>query len=131
MDMRRKLLLVRICFGVSLLAALPTASCGELPSHDAIAGAPELKANAEDLEHTIVTPHLEHVIPADTNVLWCGTFQLAWNELCDLAGGPVEMEPTSALVEALNRQTTSKQDLDKSSYVAVAGLAGVAFGQMC
>jgi hypothetical protein len=33
------------------------------------------------------------------------------------------MEPASPLAQVLNRQTTTKQDLDKSSYVAVAGLA--------
>jgi hypothetical protein len=73
--------------------------------------------------HTIVSPHLEQEIPAQTNVLWCGTFQLAWNELCDLSEGPVELEPALTMAEVLNRQATSKQDLDKSSYVAVAGLA--------
>lgn len=123
MGMRGKSFLAGICFTAICLAATPKALGGEARSHDEIAGQPALQANAEDLEHTIVTPHLEQAIPAETNVLWCGTFQLAWNELCDLSGGPVELESASSMAEVLNRQTTSKQDLDKSSYVAMAGLA--------
>jgi hypothetical protein len=123
MDTRRHLLFAQICLTAVVLAGTPRAVGGEAPSHDAIAGEPALKANAEDLEHTIVTPHLEQEIPAQTNVLWCGTFQLAWNELCDLSSGSVKLEPASTTAEVLNRQTTSKHDLDKSSYVAMAGLA--------
>jgi hypothetical protein len=123
MSMCFRPLLVGICFAAIALTATPSALGGEARSHDEIAGNPALQANAEDLEHTIVTPHLEHGIPAKTNVLWCGTFQLAWNELCDLSGEPVELEPASTMAEVLNRQTTTRQDLDKSSYVAKAGLA--------
>lgn len=123
MDSRCNLLLAPICFIAVVLTGTPRALGGEARSHDAVAGEPALKADAEDLKHTIVTPHLEHAIPAKTNVLWCGTFQLAWNELCDLSDGQVELEPASTMAELLNRQTTSKQDLDNSSYVAMAGLA--------
>lgn len=38
---------------------------------------PDLNVNAEELKHTIITPHLEQEITSGTNVLWCNTFQLA------------------------------------------------------
>ena len=92
-------------------------------SHAENVGEPDLKANAVELKHTIITPHLEQNIVTGTNVLWCNTFQLAWNELCDLTGGPIVMEPTPLMVSILNKRTASKEDLDEASYVAMAGLA--------
>ena len=84
---------------------------------------PDLKVRVEDLKHTVVTTHLEQEIPTETNVLWCITFQLAWNELNDLTGGTVQMESAPPIVSILNKQATSKNDLDEDSYVAAAGLA--------
>jgi hypothetical protein len=66
---------------------------------------------------------MEQAIPPGTNVLWCDTFQLAWNELCGLAGGPVEIQGGSPLAGLLNKRAATKEDLDAESYVAMAGLA--------
>ena len=45
-------------------------------------------ANAADLQCTVVTPHLQFplqsAVGTQQNVLWCSSFQLAWNELCGL-----------------------------------------------
>ena len=68
-----------------------------------------------------MTPHLEQEIKPGQNVLWCSTFQLAWNELRTLAGGDIQMENAPPIVAALNRGTASKADLDEASYVAMAG----------
>ena len=83
-----------------------------------------LVATAEELRHTIITPHLEQAITGDANVLWCSTFQLAWNELCELAGGDVHMERESPMMGLLNRRAATKRDLDEESYVAAAGIIG-------
>lgn len=83
---------------------------------------PYVKANANDLRTTIVTPHMEQAMTPGRNILWCSTFQLAWNELKGLAGGPLRLNPRSQLADVLNRQTASKADLDDASYVAKAGL---------
>lgn len=90
-------------------------------SHDKIAGKPDLKAKASELKSTIVTPHLEQKIEEGKNVLWCGTFQLAWNEFCDLVGEPVKIKPSSKIVDILNKRKTTKADLDEKDYVAMAG----------
>ncbi len=83
---------------------------------------PPLKANADNLKATIVTPHLEQEIVPGKNILWCSTFQLAWNELSDVVGGPVTMAPPSPMADILNKRTATKADLDDASYVAMAGL---------
>jgi hypothetical protein len=108
---------------VGVLATSLVASAAETKTHARVAGRPDLKANAKDLKHTIVTPHLEQKISAGMNVLWCSTFQLAWNELCELTGGTVDMKPSPPMATNLNKKTASKNDLDEDSYVAVAGLA--------
>lgn len=116
--------------GAFVLMACTFVACSEngnqkgRPTHDEIGGKPDLKANAADLKHTIVTPHLECRIEPGKNVLWCTTFQLAWNELCDLSGGPISMESAPPMVAVLNKRTASKDDLDEASYVALAGLRG-------
>jgi hypothetical protein len=92
--------------------------------HDAIAGRAAI--DIIDVEHskTIVTPTLDCAISPGTNVLWCATMQLAWDQLCNLAGGPVELTPHAALCDALNKSPFNTNNLCPGSYVAVAG-----FGQ--
>ncbi len=84
-------------------------------------GSPLRRLDAESLKGTIVTPHLECAIRGDKNVLWCATFQVAWNELCDLLGGPIKSRGPQEMVEALNRKAVTRADLDETSCVAMAG----------
>src|SRR5262249_40904169 len=46
-----------------------------------------LKGQATAFKGTYVTPHLDTKLGPGTNIVWCGTFQLAWNEACSLMGG--------------------------------------------
>ncbi len=92
-------------------------------THAELAGNTDLNVKAEDLKNTIVTPHFYTRIEQGKNILWCNTFQLAWNELYELAGGPIMMESAPPMVRILNKKTTTKDDLDEASYIAMAGLA--------
>ncbi len=92
-----------------------------LPFNNYDVGPAYLTANAIDLKKTIVTPHLEQDILPGKNILWCATMQLAWNELYDINKGPINLVPRCNLADILNRRTTTKGDLDKNSYVAMAG----------
>jgi hypothetical protein len=107
---------VVVLFGVS--------SCADLQggSHDtAFSEEGLITAEAGDLRGTVVSPHLE-VALGDRNVLWCGTFQLAWNEACGLAGGKLRFRDRAPdAVEVLNRKTFERGDLDDASFVALAG----------
>jgi len=81
--------------------------------------------DAASLGKTIVSPHLEQAIVPGKNVLWCGTFQLAWNEACQLAGGDLPSSGEQPLmIAALNKHSFTRESLDDSSYVAMAGFAG-------
>ncbi len=57
-------------------------------------------------------------------MLWCGTFQLAWNEMCELLGEDPSAEGGPPMVAILNRKSFTKDQLDEESYYAVAGIVG-------
>ena len=90
-------------------------------THSEIAGPAVLKGSADKLKLTVVTAHLEQEIEAGKNVLWCATAQIAWNELCDLIGGPVHLKNEPKMVPVLNKRIVTREDLDPASYIAMAG----------
>lgn len=100
-------------FGISALSSQKAERAN--PAH--------LKANVSNLAHTVISPTLTAPITEETNVIWCGTFQLAWNELCSLAGGEIRMANENAVVAQLNGRSLGAQDLDESTYIATAALA--------
>lgn len=84
--------------------------------------APWPVAPAEPTPDTIVTPFLEHPIRPGENVLWCATFQMAWDRLKELNGGPLETTPGSATVTMLNRGAVARGDIPQSGALSAAGL---------
>ena len=112
-----------------LCSALVCASCDRTRGSGAVqepvaVERAALCADARDLKDTIVTPHLEQRIDPGKNVLWCATFQLAWNELIRFNGGPVQLRSEPAMVRVLNRGRNIDFKLDRASYVARAGVVG-------
>jgi hypothetical protein len=104
-------------FGVSSCVDLPSESHDRAFSEEGL-----IRADAASLRATVVSPHLDAVLPRDENVLWCGTFQLAWNEVCGLAGGKLQFRDKAPDgVEVLNRKTFERGNLDDASFVALAG----------
>lgn len=83
-----------------------------------------LRADAAQLRLTVVTPHLETPIEEGRNVLWCGTFQLAWNEVCALIGEDVHFATDPPMVAALNRRSFTRDHVDTASHVSLAGYVG-------
>lgn len=97
----------------SLRAAGPTHA--EAFSDDGL-----LKADFNNLKTTSVTVNPNVPLVPGRNVLWCGTFQLAWNEAIGLVGEKLNFVDQPPLVILLNQQDFTKQELDASSYVAIA-----------
>ena len=105
-----------------VLIALGTGSQGGPRNwQSAISGEQTLKTAAEKLKATYITPHLNAGLGGGTNVLWCGTMQLAWNEACDLVGGELHFDQDHPMVTALNQRSFTKESMDEASYVAMAG----------
>lgn len=61
---------------------------------------------------------------SEADIIWCGTFQLAWNELMDYVGGNVEFEGIEKfIVGELNERKFTKDMLSENSYYVKMGKA--------
>ncbi len=81
-----------------------------------------LRADSKDLKHTIITSHLEAKIVPGKNLIYCSTFQLAWNELRDkIHKEDIRLEDEPPMVKILNKKLTTKADLSDDCYLAMAG----------
>lgn len=107
-------------------AAMALGSFEPPKSHDAQLGRASLvAADADnDLKLTVVGGAISQPLEKGKNLLWCGTFQYAWNELGNVmngAPGPLTVAEAPRLAEWLNAGKTSTADLDADSYVAMGG----------
>ncbi len=83
---------------------------------------PTFAGDSNSLEHTVVIPTLDTAAPEGKNVVWCSSFQLAWNEIRDnVVGGPVRVAGAEEVAARLNDAKPSGHDLDPRSYYAAAG----------
>lgn len=84
---------------------------------------PLTTVRSADLARTDIVPTLDSPLPAGKNVIWCASFQLAWNELRDsLAKGPVKADGAAQAIERLNSSPVSKKDVGFNPHFAAAGL---------
>ncbi len=83
-----------------------------------------LVAKSTELKRTVITPHLDCPVEAGKNVLYCATFQLAWNEFKALAGKDVFWRKPCAMADRLDAGVVGKGDLSPGSFVAMAGTLG-------
>jgi hypothetical protein len=87
-----------------------------------------LVVDSSALKRTVVVATDRARMPEGKNVLWCASFQLAWDAFRrDLLGGaPVRLAPPAppAEVLALNAEPFPPGDLDPSAFLAMAGRGG-------
>jgi hypothetical protein len=89
-------------------------------THDDLAGEPFLRAASASLGRTRVEATLDVPLSDGKNVLYAGTFGLAWAALEALAGGPAEIEGVPGFGERVRRAACGPEDLDEEAYVARA-----------
>lgn len=72
---------------------------------------------------SLVTAHLETEVASGNNLLYCATFQVAWNQLMDdiLEGHPLELAGDPEIARALNKRLVGRQDIAEDCYLAMAG----------
>jgi hypothetical protein len=73
---------------------------------------------------TVITPYLEENIRPDVNIVWCATFQMAWDKLKGIEGGPVKTSSETNAVSMLNRESIDQACLPQCGAMSVAGLVG-------
>ncbi len=86
-------------------------------------GVTSLRPSSTDGITTVLT--LEDKIQTDT--IWCGTFQLIWNDLKnDLAKQDIIFNPQLEVVENLNKETFNTNDISDSYYYKKIGTPSIA-----
>jgi hypothetical protein len=103
--------------------------CGPKNWHASFRREKLAQGNVDAFKKTFITPHMETEIHSGTNLLWCGTFQLAWNEACKRSGGDLQLAGLGSesplqhpMAAALNQHAFTRDCIDDASYVAMAGL---------
>ncbi len=80
------------------------------------------EVDSETLKSTKLTPVLDTPINTDENLIFCSTFQTAWNELCNkYIKGTLEIEEAPDYVEKLNALYKQQPQLSDDSYLAMSG----------
>lgn len=92
-------------------------------SHADIAGKPALEISdaSAQLKHTSVVASLSAAHPPATSLLWCATFQIAWDQFIKV-GGPLTLEGNPQTAVDLSATPFPANALDDASYVAKLGL---------
>ncbi len=93
------------------------------PPRETIVTKQPKEVNSIDLERTSVVATLDNPIPEYRNVIWCSTFQMAWDGLKEnIIGEPVQVLGAEEMAARLNEAEVSETDLDEESFYAAAGL---------
>jgi len=78
--------------------------------------------DSQKLKQTVIVPTLDSPCPPGKNVIWCSSFQLAWNELRDnVIGEPLQVIGAEEIATRLNAAQQSASDLEPSSFYATGG----------
>lgn len=79
---------------------------------------------SDSLKNTVITPYMEAKLVSGKNMIFCSTFQLAWNEIKDnIIKEDIKISDDTGMVKFLNQGKSTKKDISDDSYVAMAGLA--------
>jgi hypothetical protein len=82
--------------------------------------------SSDELKATVIVPTLDTPMPEGKNVIWCGAFQLAWDQFRDrMVGEPVVLSGSEQDAERLNSGRASPDDFPSGCpHYASAGRAG-------
>ncbi len=81
------------------------------------------KAQTTITQKTIISPYFNHKIPKNDNVIYCSTFQMAWDKLKDELNGDVIFNPLITIADSLNNGENAKEYINKNDYLISSGIA--------
>jgi prepilin-type processing-associated H-X9-DG protein len=78
--------------------------------------------DSKSLKQTAVVATLDCPLPEHKNVIWCSTFQMAWDKLKrDVIGEPIQIPAAQELADRLNRSEFPTGSIDEKSCYVAAG----------
>lgn len=79
--------------------------------------------DSRNLHRTMIVPALDSPLTAGKNIIWCSSFQLAWNHAWkDVVHTPIKLRDAPFLADRLNRAPQSEADLPPGACYATAGM---------
>ncbi len=76
------------------------------------------------LERTMIVPTLDSPAEKGKNVIWCGSFQMAWDQMVkEVIRGPIQLSAAQEVASRLNQNRMDETDLIPGGYYAAAGKA--------
>ena len=83
---------------------------------------PLLKLSSNQLKKTSISSNMEESIKKGVNLIYCSTFQLAWNKLkTKIIGENIKLRNQPPMVANLNKSLSTSRDISQSDYFAEAG----------
>ena len=74
---------------------------------------PTFEGASTELKQTLISPTLDTQMPAGTNVIWCSSFELAWDKLKDdVIKEPIRLAKANDLAQSLNDARVSESDVE-------------------
>ncbi len=74
------------------------------------------------LRTTKIVPTLDTPVPKGQNIIWCASFQIAWDKLrTDIVKEPLKIKNAQETASRLNKSNISEHDLPSGSFYAKAG----------
>jgi hypothetical protein len=110
--------------GAGLLGGASLLEPPQPVSHDEVAGTPDLVVRdaGSELKRTHVTAYLTREHAPGTSLLWCATFQIAWDQFKQVQGGAsLRLQGDPAMAVELSANPFPANALDEGSYVALIG----------
>ncbi len=82
---------------------------------------------SDQLTRTVIVPGLQTPMPKGKNVVWCASFQLAWNYLRDrIVKEPIRIKNAEVIADRLNSSKLTESDLPDGSFYSNAGFGNTA-----
>lgn len=128
---KRVTMKIKLC--VSLFLTLLFVSCGQpkpkeveqeqISEKELIAQYAEPE-NLSEYAKTLVVPTMEHLIPVDSNLVYCATLLFAWDEVRKIVGSSLFIPEKYRDLRLLNASTSFRDVLKPSEYKASGEIQG-------
>jgi hypothetical protein len=81
------------------------------------------EGDSAGLKQTVIVPTLDSPIEKGKNAIWCGSFQLAWDQMIgDVIKEPIQLAQSQDIASRLNQNKMNVADLIPDSYYTAAGM---------
>ncbi len=111
--MKIKSISVLLIILLAILVLIPVAGCSKTS---------ESKPAITNTERTTISPYLEAQIDSTNNVLYCASFQMAWDKMRNqVIKEAIQLSDDPLTARRLNRHLLGSGDISGGSYVAEAG----------